>query len=196
DAFGLPADISHLDRHPREFPRIRYRDAVAELGLAWGDDIPSAGERRLIASHGGGPILITRYPNPESHRMKKILAADSSGKAIKFFNMQPDPEDPDHVLSCDCIVPYGGECVGSAARVWQHEEFKQRLYGSLMFHRLREKDPDAARGFAWYLEMLRRFPSVPHAGCGFGLSRIFQYLLAETDITKVVTFPSNRERIY
>jgi len=190
--YGLPGELSHLDNHPESFPRINYRDAIEELGLNWGDDISSKLERALIRNHGGGPILIVRFPNPESERMKKILAKDENDKAIKFFNMVPDPEDPDQVLSCDCIVPYGGECVGSAARVWKHEEFKSRLFNSLMFKRLKEKDPDAEIGFSWYLNMLKEFPSVPHAGCGFGLSRIFQYLMAEKNITKVVTFPSNK----
>lgn len=195
-SYGLPDDLAHLESHPQEFPKLLYTDAVAELGLTWGDDISSAGERELIKHHGNGPIFITRYPNPESPRMKKILAADPSDKAIKFFNMLPDPNDPDHVLSADCIVPYGGECVGSAARVWKYEEFRDRLFNSLMFKRLKEKDPHAELGFSWYLNMLKTYPSVPHAGCGFGMSRIFQYLLADTDITKVVTFPSNRARLY
>ncbi len=196
EQFGIPKDLSHLDNHPEDFPRINYRDAIEELGLNWGDDISSKQEKQLIQNHGGGPILIVRFPNPESERMKKILAKDDTDKAIKFFNMIPDPEDAEQVLSCDCIVPYGGECVGSAARVWKYEEFKDRLFNSLMFKRLKEKDPDAEMGFAWYLGMLKKFPSEPHAGCGFGLSRIFQYLLADTDITNVVPFPANRECIY
>ncbi|MFH1367416.1 MAG: amino acid--tRNA ligase-related protein [Patescibacteria group bacterium] len=193
---GLPTSLSHLEKHPAIFPKLNYAEAIRELGLTWGDDISSAGEQELIRNHGGGPIFIIRYPNPESEKMKKILAKSTDKKAIKFFNMQSDPADPDHVLSADCIVPYGGECVGSAARVWQYEEFKQRLFSSLMFKRLKEKDPEAKLGFAWYLDMLKTYPSVPHAGCGFGQSRIFQYLLAEPDITKAVTFPSNRQRVY
>ncbi|MFA6553678.1 MAG: amino acid--tRNA ligase-related protein, partial [Patescibacteria group bacterium] len=196
EKYGLPKDLVHLETHPEVFPKLLYREAVEELGLAWGDDISSAGERELIKNHGNGPILITRYPNPESPRMKKILEKSTDDKAIKFFNMVPDPKDPDHVLSADCIVPFGGECVGSAARVWRYDEFQERLLNSLMFKRLKEKDQHAELGFAWYLQMLKQFPSVPHAGCGFGMSRIFQYLLAQTDITKVVTFPSNRARLY
>ncbi len=194
--YGLPADLSHLDRHPESFPRITYAEAIAELNLPWGSDISSSHEKELIANHGRGPILITRYPNPMSERMKILFAHKVNGLAIKFFNMVPDPNDPEYVLSCDCIVPYGGECVGSAARVWKHEEFADRLYASPMFARLQEKDSFAKEGFGWYLSMLQAWPSVPHAGCGFGMSRIFQYLLGEPDITKVVTFPSNRARLY
>ena len=168
-AYNLPGDLSHLDRHPETFPRIRYCDAIAELGLAWGIDISSEQEKELIENHGGGPILITHYPNPMSARMQLLFAHRIERLAIKFFNMVPDPEDPDYVLSCDCIVPFGGECVGAAARVLQVEEFRTRLLGSPMFKRLMEKDPFAEEGFAWYLGMLERFPSVPHAGCGFGM---------------------------
>jgi len=194
--YGLKTDFSHLKNHPDVFEKINYAEAIEELGLKWGSDISSRGEQELIKKHGGRPIFIIRYPNPESPRMKEILKREPQGKAIKFFNMLPDPDDPDYVLSADCIVPDGGECVGAAARVWQFAEFKKRLFNSLMFKRLREKEKNAALGFSWYLEMLTRFPSVPHAGCGFGLARIFQYLLAEPDITKVVTFPANRARIY
>jgi len=94
------------------------------------------------------------------------------------------------------IVPYGGAYVGSAARVYQYDEFRRRLFGSDMFKRLQQKDDRAEEGFSWYLSTFKKFPSVPHAGCGFGMSRIFQYLLAEKDITKVVVLPSNRARIY
>lgn len=196
DQLGLPLALEHLANHPDEFPKIRYQDAIAELGLAWGSDISSSQEQELIGNHGGGPILITRYPNPMSEKMEILFAHKVPNLAIKFFNMQPDPSNPEYVLSADCIVPFGGECVGSAARVWKYEEFKNRLLSSPMFKRLHEKDAYAEEGFAWYLGMLERFPSVPHAGCGFGLSRIFQYIIGEKDITQVVTFPSNRARLY
>ncbi|MCH7492228.1 hypothetical protein IID19_01385 [Patescibacteria group bacterium] len=194
--YGLPQDLSHLEHHSSIFPKLEYNDAINELGLEWGDDISSSQEKLLITNHGGGPILIVRFPNPESERMQKLFAQKKDNLAIKFFNMLPDENDPEYVLSADCIVPFGGECVGSAARIWKLEEFRDRLFNSLMFKNLKAKDPNAEAGFAWYLQMLKDFPSVPHAGCGFGMSRIFQYLMAETDITKVVTFPSNRERMY
>ncbi|MFA6588541.1 MAG: amino acid--tRNA ligase-related protein [Patescibacteria group bacterium] len=194
--YGLPTDLKHLENHPLEFPRIRYADAIAELGLPWGADISSDLEKALIANHGQGPILITHYPNPASERMKLLFDHKVDKLAIKFFNMLPDPENPEYVLSCDCIVPAGGECVGSAARVHELAEFQTRLLSSPMFKRLETKDAYAKEGFAWYLHMLEKFPAMPHAGCGFGMSRIYQYLLNETDITKVVVLPSNRARLY
>ena len=195
-AYALPADLGHLAQHPEHFPRVRYADAIAELKLPWGSDLSSSQEQQLVASHGGGPIFITHYPNPMSDKMRLLFAHNVDKLAIKFFNMLPNPEDPDYVQSCDCIVPYGGECIGSAARVHTADEFRARLYASPMFARLKEKDTYAEEGFAWYLGMREKFPAVPHAGCGFGMSRIFQYLLAEPDITKVVVLPSNRERLY
>ena len=195
-AYGVPQDISHLDSFSKIFPKIRYSDAIQELGLEWGNDISSAQEQLLIANHGNGPVLITHFPNPESDRMQSLFKQKKEDLAIKFFNMIPDPEDNEHVLSSDCVVPFGGECVGSAARVYAYEEFKRRLFSSDMFKRLQQKDDKAEEGFSWYLSMLRHFPSFPHVGCGFGMSRIFQYLLAEKDITKVVVLPSNRATIY
>lgn len=195
-AYGLSRGVAHLASHPVSFPRINYSEAIEELGITWGDDISSAQEQQLVANHGQGPIFIIRYPNPESDRMKRILADDDRGKAIKFFNMVPDEQDPEYVFSADCIVPYGGECVGSASRVWHLEEFASRLYSSLMFTLLLKQDRDAKEGFAWYMEMMERYPSQPHAGCGIGKSRVLQYLLAEPDIRKVVPFPSTQLRIY
>jgi asparaginyl-tRNA synthetase len=195
-ALGIPEDLSHLDALRLPFPRIRYADAVAELNLPWGSDISSTLEQRLIANHGGGPILIVRYPNPMGDKMQLLFSHGVKNLAIKFFNMIPDPDDPDYVLSADCIVPFGGECVGAASRVHTFQEFRDRLVASLMFKRLLEKDANALQGFSWYLGMLERFPSFPHTGCGFGMSRIFQFLLKETDITEVVTFPSNRARLH
>lgn len=196
EAYNLPSDLVHLKNHQSQFPRVQYEEAIKELGLEWGDDISSAQEQELIKNHGGGPILIIRFPNPANARMQKLFAEKKDDLAIKFFNMKPDPKNPDLVQSADCIVPFGGECVGSAARVWQYEEFRDRLFNSEMFKDLKKKDDKAEDGFAWYLQMLQKYPSVPHSGCGFGLSRIFQYLLGETNITKAVTFPSNRSRIY
>lgn len=193
--YGLPATLTHLSNHPARFTRLRYEEAIARMNVPWGNDLSSTQEQKLVAECGG-PIFITHFPNPEHPRMKALLAADPNGKAIKFFNMLPDPENPEYVLSADCIVPFGGECVGSAARVHEVDVFQERLYNSLMFKRLLEKDSDAKRGFAWYIEALQRYRSVPHAGCGFGMSRIFQYILGRNDITKVVPFPSNHERVY
>ena len=193
--YGMSEDLGHLEPLQKAFPRIRYSDAIGELGLAWGSDISSRLEQLLIANHGNGPILITRYPNPMGEKMRLLFSHKVERLAIKFFNMLPDPEDPDYVLSADCIVPYGGECVGSAARVHTHEVFRDRLVNSLMFKRLLEKDANALEGFSWYLGMLERFPSIPHAGCGFGMSRIFQYLLKKNDITESVTFAANRSRL-
>jgi len=70
---GLPNNLSHLENHPDSFPRVQYEDAVKELGLEWGDDISSTQEKELIKNHGRGPILIVRFPNPESERMQKTF---------------------------------------------------------------------------------------------------------------------------
>jgi aspartyl/asparaginyl-tRNA synthetase len=194
-SFGVPRDLSHLEHHPRIFPKIRYEEAIQELGIAWGKDISSKQEQQLIQNHGRGPVFITHFPNPMGERMQKLFEKNEPDLAIKFFNMLPEKENPDYVLSSDCIVPFGGECVGSASRVYTVEEFRDRLFGSLMFKRLASKDPNAKEGFGWYMHMLETFPSVPHAGCGFGMSRISQYLLAQADITKAVVLPSNRARL-
>jgi len=185
-----------LENYLPTFPKIKYKDAIQELKLEWGKDISSEQEKILIANHGNRPIFIIYYPNPMSERMQKLFEDDVPNLAIKFFNMLPYPDDPDYVLSADCIVPYGGKCVGAAARITDADEFQKRLCNSPMLSRLKEKDANAEQGFEWYIKMMRKYPPPPHVGCGFGMSRIFQYLLSEPDITKVVVIPSNKGMLH
>jgi asparaginyl-tRNA synthetase len=48
--------------------------------------------------------------------------------------------------------------------------------------------------FAWYIERINE-RTVPHAGCGFGMSRILRWISGTDDIKKSVTFPANQEII-
>ncbi|MDP2586892.1 MAG: amino acid--tRNA ligase-related protein [Candidatus Komeilibacteria bacterium] len=186
---GLSAEtIQRLASCPDVFTKLTYDEAIAkltELGeqIEWGDDISSKQEKILVEHFGNQPMFITRYPDPMTDHGKEI-------EVEKFFNMLPDPENPGRVLSSDLILPFGGESVGSAARVHLAEEMVKRLKNSRMFQRL-EKLGGSIDDFSWYIEQLNQ-GSVPHAGCGFGMARIIQWIMGTTDIRQAVTFASNK----
>ena len=183
--------LDRLENCPEIFTKVTYDEAINTLQnlsekIEWGDDISSAKEKLLLEYHGNQPLFITRYPDPMYDFGKEI-------EVEKFFNMLPDTENPGRVLSCDLILPFGGESVGSAARVHLADEMVARLKNSKMFKRL-EKMGGNLEDFSWYIEQLKK-GSVPHAGCGFGMARIIQWVMGATDIKEAVTFPSNKAAI-
>lgn len=183
---GIEQAIGRLGAVKKVFPKITYDAAIEKLGLSWGDDIDSRKEQQLVEEHGNHPLFITRYPDPLYNHGKEI-------EVEKFFNMIPDPETPGRVLSADLILPIAGEAVGSAARIHDSETLVQRLENSKMFKRLQELG-GSLKDFSWYIERVKE-KTVPHAGCGFGMSRILRWISGTNDIKKAVTFPSNQERI-
>jgi aspartyl/asparaginyl-tRNA synthetase len=184
---GLSAEsLKRLKKVKPVFPKITYKEAIKILNLPFGDDIKWKDEQKLLKKFGNQPLLITYYPNPLFHHGKEI-------EVEKFFNMIPDPENQKYVLSADLILPVSGEAVGAAQRIHKFEELKWRLENSRMFKRLVKKG-GSLDDFAWYLEKVKE-KSVPHAGCGFGISRILKFIKGEKDIKKAVAFPSNQENI-
>lgn len=179
-------DIERLSRVSAVFPKITYDEAIAKLGLSWGDDISSKKEQELVRAMGGYPLFITRYPDPLWDHGKEI-------EVEKFFNMLPDAAHPGRVLSADLILPVAGEAVGAAARVDDPIMLERRLTHSRMFRRLVELGGNLD-DFGWYIARIRE-RSVPHAGCGFGMARIARWLRGSDDIKRAVTFASNQYQI-
>jgi len=181
--------LNRLKNIPDCFPKLTYDQAIEKLKsldekIEWGDDISSVREKMLVEHFNNQPLFITRYPDPCYNFGKEI-------EVEKFFNMLPDAKTPGRVLSSDLILPFGGEAVGSAARVHLPDEMVKRLTNSRMFKRLKEMG-GSLDDFKWYIDQLKK-GSVPHAGCGFGMARILQWIMGENDIRQAVTFPSNKE---
>jgi asparaginyl-tRNA synthetase len=175
----LEIDRKRLNAQP-PFKKITYTDAVRELeefNVKWGDDLKSWHEKFLTEKHGNKPLFITHYP-----------------KAIKFFNMKTNEENPDIVNSADLLLPYSGEAVGAAEREYEYEELYKRLESSTMLKQLIERG-GSIKDFEWYLEFYRKFGGIPHAGCGIGLNRVTQYVLGSKDIRTTTVFPLNKESI-
>jgi len=185
-------NIKRLKKVPRRFYEITYDEAIHTLirqgdEIEWGDDISSRQEKKLVELVGNQPLFITRFPDPMWNFKREI-------EVEKFFNMIPDKDNPGRVLSCDLILPFGGEAVGAAARIHEEKTLVKRLKNSRMFKRLLDKG-GALSDFGWYIEALRENGSVPHAGCGFGLARIAQFIAGEEDIRKCVPFVLNQQNI-
>lgn len=180
---GLEQETERLSHVQKTFPKITYDEAIQKLGLSWGDDISSAKEAELVALYDNHPLFITRYPDPLYNHGKET-------EVEKFFNMIPDPKNPGRVLSADLILPIAGEAVGSAARIHDAATLVKRLEHSKMFQRLLVLG-GSLDDFSWYIERSKE-KMVPHAGCGFGMSRILRWIANTDDIKKSVTFPSNQ----
>lgn len=191
--FGLYRErIAKLASCPKIFPKITYDEAIkilSEMGekIEWGDDISSEQERLLVDKFDNNPLFITRFPDPMCDFGKHIAVE-------KFFNMLPDAENPGRVLSSDLILPFGGEAVGSAARIHDAETLEKRLSNSRMFKRLVEKG-GGIEDFRWYIDHVKTNGAVPHAGCGFGMARIAQWIIGSNSILSSVVFPSNKETL-
>lgn len=183
----------HIKSLQPPYASVAYRDAVAELGLEFGTDLSSAQEQELIRRNKGRPLFVTHYP-----------------QHIKFFNMRFNRQDPSIVNSMDLLLPYSGEAVGAAEREEDCGLLTQRLLGSEMlrlqkkaialepgFESLDEKglEKEALSRFEWYMDIIRQHP-IRHAGCGIGMTRVTQALLAETDIRKCTAYPLNRETLF
>ena len=193
DVYGLSHDtMARLALCPPVFTKLTYDQAVDKLKslgekIEWGDDIAAAQEAMLVRVNENQPLFITRFPDPMWRFGKEI-------EVEKFFNMLPDTANPGRVLSADLILPYGGEAVGSAARAHEANILRDRLQNSRMFKRLVERGGSVA-DFEWYINQVETNGAVPHAGCGFGMARVVQWLKGEADIRQAVAFASNKESL-
>ncbi|NWF86976.1 asparagine--tRNA ligase [Candidatus Bathyarchaeota archaeon] len=175
--FGV--DVERLRKIKKPFEKITYTEAVGlltEYGVKWGDDLKSHEEKTIIQMMGNQPIFVTHFP-----------------KAIKFFNMRENDENPAIVNSADLLLPIGGEAVGAAEREYKYDKLRERLVSSTMFHQLIKKG-GSIKDFDWYLDFYKTHGSL-HSGCGIGLNRVTQFVLGTDDIRATTAFPLNRESI-
>ncbi len=176
----LNVDIERLRRVKKPFEKITYTEAVgllADYGVKWGDDLRSHHEKSLVQMNGNKPLFATHFP-----------------KAIKFFNMRENDENPEIVNSADLLLPMSGEAVGAAEREYRYERLYERLVNSTMFKQLVEKG-GSIEDFDWYLDFYKEHNNVLHSGCGIGLNRVTQFVLGAEDIRATTAFPLNRESI-
>jgi asparaginyl-tRNA synthetase len=163
-------------KHP--FKRLKYQDAISELGLSFGMDLTSTDEQRLIEENDGQPMFVTHFP-----------------KQLKYFNMRVNDEDPRVVNSADFLLPKGGETAGAAEREFNPIKLRQRLEESGMWTQFIAKGGDR-HAFDWYLDAYYHYDYKLHSGFGMGLNRVTKYLLQFDDIRQTTVYPTNAETIY
>ncbi len=162
----IECDTAPLERIRAPFPRMRYDDAVRVLqeaghAVEWGQDFGAPDETEL-SRRFDAPLMVTHYP-----------------AQVKAFYMEPDPENPNACLSCDCLAPEGyGEIIGGGQRMASLELLTRRIDE----HGL----PQAA--FEWYKD-LRRYGSVPHAGFGIGVERTLAWIAGLEHVRESIPFP-------
>lgn len=164
----------------KSFLRISYEEAVKILNkkgfkkLRFGDDLKAEHEKLIVKILNSGkselPVFIMKYP-----------------KEIKFFNMKVYAKDPRLVLSADLILPYAGEAVGSAVREHDFKKLNERLLDSTMY-KLHVKRGGKYEDFMWYLDIIKKKKTNPHAGYGIGNERLLQYIFGASDIRNVSIF--------
>jgi len=170
-------DRNRLRQVVPPFPRITYSEAIKELGKDFGHDITRDEEQLLVKKFGGLPMFITHYP-----------------KSMKFFNMIENADNPELVDSADLILPFGGEAVGAASREYRADRLYKRLEESPMLKQLLAKG-GSIKDFEWYIDVYRKYDTVPHAGCGIGLNRVTQFILGVDDIRMCTAYPINKETL-
>jgi len=187
----------------RPFTRLTYDEAIHTLqrageSIQWGEDFSHHQELKLAEMHG--PVFLMKFPDPLWEHPE---LEGRELRVIKFFNMLPDGLG--RIDSADLILPGSGESVGAAVRLYDLNTLRYRLESSLMFEHLVD------RRWEWYIrashqatdEQVRAsvmadfepyFEEVgshglPHAGCGFGMNRIMQALVAVPTIEQADVYP-------
>jgi asparaginyl-tRNA synthetase len=163
-------------KHP--FKRLRYEDAIAELGLTFGMDLTSVDERKLVENNGNQPMFVTHFP-----------------KDLKYFNMRVNDADSGIVNSADFLLPYGGESAGAAEREFNPIKLRQRLIESGMWVQFIANGGDK-HAFDWYLDAYQKHDYRLHSGFGMGINRVTKYVLQLDDIRATTIYPTNAETIY
>jgi asparaginyl-tRNA synthetase len=169
----LERDTARLEAVRKPFPRIEYKDAVAQLhalgsDLAFGDDFGGDDETVLTQQYDR-PLMVHRYPS-----------------AVKAFYMEPDPQDPSLALCVDVLAPEGyGEIIGGSERIHDHD---------LLLSRIREHGlPEEA--FRWYLD-IRRYGTVRHGGFGIGLERTVSWICGLQHVRETIPYPRMLYKLY
>lgn len=174
-------DIQKLNKTINSnFLRITYEDGVKLLqkngypSLSFGDDLKAEHEEKIISllNKKGGelPVFIMKYP-----------------KEIKFFNMKVSSKYPRVCLSADLIFPYAGEGTGASVREHEFKKLRERLIASTMY-RLHLERGGKYEDFKWYLDIMEKKATNPHAGYGIGNDRVLQYIFGESDIRNTSIF--------
>jgi len=167
---------SDMPAVPETIPGIHFRDALALIGEATGEDVRDepdlapAHERWLGAwaqrTHGSEWLYVTGYP-----------------MAKRPFYTHPDPEHPHWSNSFDLLFR-GLEVVTGGQRLHRYEDYLTALMD-------RGIDPAA---FAGYLSAFQ-YGMPPHGGFALGLERFIARIAGIENVREAVLFPRDMQRL-
>ncbi len=169
----IERDTAKLQNVRKPFPRVPYKDAVAQLhalgsDLRYGDDFGGDDETVLTQQYDR-PVMVHRYPS-----------------AVKAFYMEPDPQDPGLALCVDVLAPEGyGEIIGGSERIHDHD---------LLLGRIREHGLPVS-AFQWYLD-IRKYGTVRHGGFGIGLERTVAWICGLPHVRETIPYPRMLHQLY
>lgn len=156
----------------KEWPTIKYREALALIKQKDGIDVPfgkdlRTEEEKAIMQHFDTPVVVTHYP---------VVA-------MGFYKPR-DPKQADEALCFDMLAPgVGTEIVGGSQRSMDIKDMKERL----------EADGEDASSYEWYFD-LRRYGGVPHSGYGVGTERVIAWICGLESIKDAIPFPRTMQR--
>ena len=151
----------------KEWPTIKYREALALIKEKDGIDVPfgkdlRTEEEKAIMQHFDTPVVVTHYPV----------------QAMGFYKPR-DPEQPDEALCFDILAPGTGiEITGGSERSLDVKDMQDRLAA----------DGEDITQYDWYMD-LRKYGSVPHSGYGVGTERVVQWMTGTENIKDCIPFP-------
>ncbi len=151
----------------KEWPTIKYREALRLLKEKKGMDVPFGKDLRTVEEDKlmecfDVPVCVTHYP-------VEVMA----------FYKPRDPENQDEALCFDMLAPDGyGEIVGGSQSSMDVEDMKQRL----------EKEGEDCSNYEWYFD-LRKYGGVPHSGYGIGAERVVAWICKLENIKEAIPFP-------
>ncbi|MEA3399500.1 MAG: asparagine--tRNA ligase [Patescibacteria group bacterium] len=151
----------------KEWPNMKYREAIALIKEKDGMDVPFGKDLRTIEeqkimSHFDTPVCVTHYPV----------------EAMGFYKPR-DPENPDEALCFDMLAPQSGvEIVGGSQRSMDISDMKERL----------RADGENPEDYQWYFDT-REFGGVPHSGYGIGTERVIAWICGLDNIKDAIPFP-------
>lgn len=157
----------------------KFGDEVKEMPK-WGDDLGSYCERFLAEEIFKKPIFVYGYPKDlKSFYMKQNepheFELDDGTKEIRRT-----------CQSCDLLVPYLGELIGSSIRTSDYDELLQEMSK-------RNMDP---KPLEWYLD-LRKNGGTYTGGAGLGFERLVSICTSmEGNIRDAIPFPVAYEECY
>lgn len=152
----------------RDWPTIKYREALKILKEKAGMDVPFGKDLRTIEEeklmeYFDTPVVVTHYP---------VVA-------MAFYKPR-DPKFPDEALCFDMLAPKGfGEIIGGSQRSLDVEDMVQRL---------KEDGEEDMSAYDFYFD-LRKYGSVPHSGYGVGLERVIRWICGLDTIKDAIPFP-------